>query len=159
MLAATSSAAMPRPEVAFAWGSQSTSRTRWPRSGRAAPRLMVVVVLPTPPFWLATAMILVGTTIDYARRTAGGGAGGAGAGRGCFTGNLTVKQLRCEERFTGILTVKQLSDLEAGFLLGLLGGEGHFGGDARQPQVTLRMHTRHEALFRWLERTRPGSTL
>ena len=78
---------------------------------------------------------------------------------GCFTGNLTVKQLWCEERFTGILTVKQLSDLEAGYLLGLLVGEGHFGGDGRQPQVTLRMHTRHEALFRWLVRTVPGSTL
>lgn len=57
------------------------------------------------------------------------------------------------------MTVKQPSDLEAGYLLGLLVGEGHFGGDGRQPQVTLRMHTRHEGLFRWLERTVPGSTL
>src|ERR1700751_3122397 len=97
---------MPSPTESAPCGSKSTSRTRWPRSARAAPRLIVVVVLPTPPFWLATAMILVGTTIDYARRTAGGGAGGAVAERGCFTGNLTVKQLRCEERFTGILTVK-----------------------------------------------------
>jgi hypothetical protein len=58
------------------------------------------------------------------------------------------------------MTVKQqLSDLDAGYLLGLLVGEGHFGGDGRQPQVTLRMHTRHEGLFRWLERTVSGSTL
>jgi hypothetical protein len=70
-----------------------------------------------------------------------------------------VKQTRVPERFTGILTVKQLSDLDAGFLLGLLVGEGHFGGDGRQPQVTLRMHTRHEGVFRWLERTVPGSAL
>ncbi len=34
---------------------------------------------------------------------------------------------------------------------GILVGEGHFGGDGRQPQVTLRMHVDHEALFRWLD--------
>ena len=51
------------------------------------------------------------------------------------------------------------SDAEVGFLLGLLVGEGHFGGDGRQPQVTLRMHVRHEATFRWLERTVPGGRL
>ena len=43
-----------------------------------------------------------------------------------------------------------LSDLERGIVVGLLVGEGSFGGDGKQPQVTLRMHTRHEALFRWL---------
>jgi len=41
-------------------------------------------------------------------------------------------------------------------MVGLLVGEGHFGGDGRQPQVTLRMHVRHEALFRWIEQTFPG---
>jgi hypothetical protein len=51
------------------------------------------------------------------------------------------------------------SDLERGLLVGLLIGEGHFGGDGRQPQVTLRMHVRHEALFRWIERTFPGGKL
>ncbi len=58
------------------------------------------------------------------------------------------------------MTVKQnpfpasppLSDFEAGFLVGVLVGEGHFGGDGRQPQVTLRMHTDHAALFQWLAR-------
>ena len=49
--------------------------------------------------------------------------------------------------------------LALGFLLGLLVGEGHFGGDGRQPQVTLRMHVRHEGLFRWLERTFPEGRL
>ncbi|MHB8437735.1 MAG: hypothetical protein ACYDD4_01030 [Acidimicrobiales bacterium] len=44
-------------------------------------------------------------------------------------------------------------------LAGLLVGEGHFGGDGRQPQITLRMHTRHASLFRWLERTFPGGRL
>jgi hypothetical protein len=52
-----------------------------------------------------------------------------------------------------------LDPFEAGLFVGLLIGEGHFGGDGRQPQVTLRMHTRHEQLFRWLEATFPGSKL
>jgi hypothetical protein len=42
------------------------------------------------------------------------------------------------------------SEFELGVLIGLLVGEGHFGGDGRVPQVTLRMHTRHERMFRWL---------
>ncbi len=51
------------------------------------------------------------------------------------------------------------TQFELGFLTGLLVGEGHFGGDGRQPQVTLRMHARHEAIFRWLERAFPGGRL
>jgi hypothetical protein len=51
-----------------------------------------------------------------------------------------------------------LTAFERGFLLGILVGEGHFGGDGRYPQVTLRMHVRHEALFRhlmeWFPRTK-----
>lgn len=49
----------------------------------------------------------------------------------------------------------QLDPLETGFLLGLLVGEGHFGGDGKQAQVTLRMHTKHEKLFRWLSERMP----
>jgi hypothetical protein len=45
---------------------------------------------------------------------------------------------------------------EIGAFVGLLVGEGHFGGDGRQPQVTLRMHTRHEPMFRWIEATFGG---
>ena len=89
-----------------------------------------------------------------------------------FTGNSTVKQLG--PRFTGNSTVKQPNEatpdpaaaarqdasvLEVGILLGLLIGEGHFGGDGRQPHITLRMHTDHETLFRWLEKTFPGGKL
>ncbi len=33
------------------------------------------------------------------------------------------------------------------FVLGLLIGEGHFGGDGKQPHITLRMHTRHKPLL------------
>jgi hypothetical protein len=49
--------------------------------------------------------------------------------------------------------------LAAGVLIGVLIGGAHFGGDGRQPQITLKMHVRHEALFRWLERLVPGSKL
>ena len=51
------------------------------------------------------------------------------------------------------------TDFEIGMLVGVLIGEGHFGGDGRQPHITLRMHTDHEALFRWLEKTFPGGRL
>lgn len=43
-----------------------------------------------------------------------------------------------------------------GFFLGLLVGDGHFGGDGKQPQVTLRMHVRHERLFDWISTYFPG---
>ncbi len=56
----------------------------------------------------------------------------------------------------GETTVQEPSEYEIGVLVGLLVGEGHFGGDGRQPQVTLRMHTDHESLFRWLEGTFGG---
>jgi hypothetical protein len=53
------------------------------------------------------------------------------------------------------MATPDLSPLDRGILAGVLIGEGSFGGDGRQPQVTLRMHTRHEALFRWLEQRFP----
>jgi hypothetical protein len=51
------------------------------------------------------------------------------------------------------------SDFERGLLVGILLGEGHFGGDGKQPHITLRMHTRHEALFRWLAARFPQTRL
>ena len=53
----------------------------------------------------------------------------------------------------------QLSAFERGVVVGILIGEGSFGGDGKQPQVTLRMHTRHEALFRWLIERFPRTRL
>jgi len=50
-----------------------------------------------------------------------------------------------------------LDPLEEGFLIGILVGEGHFGGDGKQAQITLRMHVRHEKLFRWLQEKFPDS--
>jgi hypothetical protein len=59
------------------------------------------------------------------------------------------------------MTVKQnsLSAFDHGLFVGILIGEGSFGGDGRQPQVTLRMHTRHEALFHWLIERFPRTKL
>src|SRR5687767_381936 len=48
---------MPSPVLALPCGSRSTTSTRWPAAASAVARLTAVVVLPTPPFWLATAMI------------------------------------------------------------------------------------------------------
>lgn len=53
----------------------------------------------------------------------------------------------------------RLSEFDRGVLVGLLVGEGSFGGDGKQPQVTLRMHVRHEALFRWLMERFPATRL
>ena len=55
--------------------------------------------------------------------------------------------------------VAELSDFDRGVIVGLLIGEGSFGGDGKQPQVTLRMHVRHEALFRWLVERLPATRL
>jgi hypothetical protein len=52
-----------------------------------------------------------------------------------------------------------LTPFEEGVVTGILIGEGSFGGDGKQPQVTLRMHVRHEALFRWLIERFPRSRL
>ena len=60
---------------------------------------------------------------------------------------------------TGTGEAQLASDFDRGLLVGLLVGEGHFGGDGRQPQVTLRMHVRHEAIFQWIQRTFPGGRL
>src|ERR1035441_3920379 len=48
----------PMPLEALDWGSQSTNKVFAPSEASDAARLMAVVVLPTPPFWLVTAMTL-----------------------------------------------------------------------------------------------------
>jgi hypothetical protein len=55
--------------------------------------------------------------------------------------------------------VNELTDFERGVVVGLLVGQGSFGGDGKQPQVTLRMHTRHKALFSWLMDRFPNTRL
>jgi hypothetical protein len=53
----------------------------------------------------------------------------------------------------------ELTPFERGLVAGILIGEGSFGGDGRQPQITLRMHVRHEALFAWLMERFPRTRL
>jgi hypothetical protein len=53
----------------------------------------------------------------------------------------------------------ELTDVERGLVVGVLIGEGHFGGDGKYPQITLRMHVRHETLFRWLQALFPRARL
>ena len=60
MVRSSSCAAMPSPADSAPCGSRSTSSTRRPYSASAAPRLMVDVVLPTPPFWLHIASTMAG---------------------------------------------------------------------------------------------------
>jgi hypothetical protein len=55
--------------------------------------------------------------------------------------------------------VPELSEFDRGLLVGLLIADGSFGGDGKQPQVTLRMHVRHEAIFRWLVDHFPATRL
>src|SRR5690625_1607828 len=49
----------PTPLVAFPCGSISINNTSLPNSAKLAPKLTVVVVLPTPPFWFVIAIILL----------------------------------------------------------------------------------------------------
>lgn len=55
--------------------------------------------------------------------------------------------------------MEPLTPFQQGLFVGVLIGEGSFGGDGRQPQITLRMHTRHEALFEWLMARFPRTKL
>src|SRR5260370_33981255 len=56
MLIRSGSFARPRPLVEFDCGSQSTSSVLTSAAASEAARLMAVVVLSTPPLWLATAV-------------------------------------------------------------------------------------------------------
>jgi hypothetical protein len=73
---------------------------------------------------------------------------------------MTVKQMSDDPGFpVEPAQMAVLSDFDHGLLVGLLIGEGSFGGDGKQPQVTLRMHVRHEAIFRWLIERFPETRL
>lgn len=58
-----------------------------------------------------------------------------------------------------ISPASHITSFDQGLLLGILIGEGHFGGDGKQPQITLRMHTRHHRLFEMLMRLFPAAKL
>jgi len=52
-----------------------------------------------------------------------------------------------------------MTSYEEGFLMGVLVGEGHFGGDRLRPHVILHMHARQEKLLTWFLTMVPGSKL
>jgi hypothetical protein len=52
-----------------------------------------------------------------------------------------------------------LSPFHRGLIVGILVSEGSFGGDGKQPHVSLRLHVRHERLLRWLADALPGTRL
>src|SRR5208283_2426013 len=60
----------PQPMVALPCGSRSISSTRLLVAVKDAARLTAVVVLPTPPFWFATAMTRFMLYLDPAARAA-----------------------------------------------------------------------------------------
>jgi hypothetical protein len=59
----------------------------------------------------------------------------------------------------GVTPATDLTERDKGIVAGLLIAEGSFGGDGRQPQVTLKMHIRHEQLLRWLVERFPRTKL
>ncbi len=52
-----------------------------------------------------------------------------------------------------------MTDFDEGFLLGILVGEGHFGGYGHAGMISVRMHVRHVELFHWLAMHVPESRL
>ena len=74
MVCSASSGSRPTLIVKLAWLSRSTSSTFFPAAASAAPRLWVVVVFATPPFWFAIAMtftVLHSPYISYTTTPAG----------------------------------------------------------------------------------------
>ena len=97
-----SGAFQPSDLVRSPCGSVSTSSTRFPRRARATPRLRVVAVLPVPPFWLATAMVLHGMVcLLTADESASGGQ------NGCFKSECRFRAYRKDGMRTGWRREKQ----------------------------------------------------
>ena len=58
----------PTPLLALPCGSRSTSSVRRSAAATLAARFTAVVVLPTPPFWLTTAMTRAALPLAHASR-------------------------------------------------------------------------------------------
>ena len=65
MVRSMASGFSPSPTESAPCGSMSTSRTRRSCSASAAPRLIAVVVLPTPPFWFAIEITFVKAPLSF----------------------------------------------------------------------------------------------
>src|SRR3990170_8514279 len=104
---------MPSPTVRFACGSRSRQRTRCPSDANAPPRLIVHVVLPTPPFWLATAMIvptrfLPSFPSPVTTRTCGSGARDSPRGARPSIARVLQRQRRDSENWFASLTAEAI---------------------------------------------------
>ena len=86
----------PRPTESEPCGSKSTSSTLRPYSASEAPRLIVVVVLPTPPFWLH-----IETTRAWPWVASGPGSGSTGIGRPVGPISPVVSALRARRGHLG----------------------------------------------------------
>src|SRR5580704_18232131 len=73
---------MPSPVLALPWGSRSISSTRFSIAASAVARLIAVVVLPTPPFWFAIAMMRGRCAAGGANSVPVDGSAGADIGSG-----------------------------------------------------------------------------
>src|ERR1700694_3771668 len=84
---------MPRPVEALPWGSRSTVSTCSPVAASAVPRLIAVVVLPTPPFWLAIASTRGGFPVAgrLARVTTSAASAGAAWGRSVMRASSVIR--------------------------------------------------------------------
>ncbi len=96
---------------ALPWGSRSMTSTFWPSWARPAATLTVDVVLPTPPFWLATTKTRVacGRGMPCASQA-------AGAGQDRVLGGLRQRR--------GVVVVRRL-------LLGDVRGRAYLPGGSR----------------------------
>src|SRR5689334_18507531 len=72
---------MPSPVLAFPCGSKSMTRTRFFAAASAVARLIAVVVLPTPPFWLASATMF----------------GARAAGRRAVSASVSLKMVQSQD--------------------------------------------------------------
>src|SRR3954469_2170081 len=132
---------MPKPTDSAPCGSKSTSSTLRPYSASAAPRLIVVVVLPTPPFWLHIEMT---RALPWVTRGVGSGISGIGRPVGPSTPGAEATTAasgsgaRGAMGSNGIGSVKTAASTGAEDIgeedmvsLGSLGGGGGGGGATR----------------------------
>src|SRR3954462_15710270 len=120
-----------RPTDNAPCGSKATSSTRRPASASAAPRLMVEVVLPTPPFWLTMAITRAGPCED---RT--GGSGNSVSGRPVGPSTAPSGSCRMVEPCSLITYLSQLPSLR---------GCSSSGQDYSHPAGITRISAEHPA--------------
>src|SRR6266849_11179608 len=122
------------------------SRTRWPISASAAPRLTAVVVLPTPPFCMATAIVRAKSapSLTEARRDRPHPI----IGRGVRDSTHSSRGRRCLRGGRGLAVPHPPEDVSGG----LGAGPGHVrgGGRIRDGRTADRKSTRLNSSHEWI---------